>query len=942
MAEDRIDIVVDDKVDANVEKKIRAIGTASEKGFTSLQKLKKALGDINVSSVSKLADASAKVTNSLAREMNAQARLTAVRDRSSLADAKAAINAQKLATETAKAEAAQTRAAAAALRLQASQDRMAAATERAAAKAAALKASQDALQAELDQTNQKLTSGVTYMERYAAAMAKTATAKAGPSIMPGVGHLPPGGFKADPIVEQLNNVGKAAKGNGHHVANIAAQMNDLGVQFSMAAASGEPLKMVFMALIQQGSQLSYIASTMQGGWKGVALIMGQMLLKLAPLIAAFGLGYLALSKFNSELTKDAGIKEYVKSLGLTEKELKKLEGQHITMTDTLKAVWTELSNNLLSSMGLTTDEISSFWNDVSNNIVYFMKAAFIGIAGYARALWMTIKTIGENIQIIFHNAGVGAANVFLLGMQKLYNGSIKIVNLLASGMNTVFGTTIEPMKEMNLGIANLSSGMKEMKGVDFWGEFQTGAQNSLNTMNRIGDRAAKNAKERLAAQAKELKAERGAGPKGSKPAVDNTAERRSHALDMVNLKLDDELKRMKLLKDERAIAQRMDQIEQELAQKKIKLNDAERRSIEGKVKAIEDFKYVQSEMDRIYEETVAPLRTLNAAQEAAHTLAEKQVITQEQLGYHLAMNQRRYEESINPLFGLEEAMSKAENAVTLYGEAMNQANYYDQIRAAFLDKQIILSPQYIAGLNAEVDAMMRRNAELQKAQLIQSTVAGIVDPMLQERSMIENKAAMYAEIDRLRRNDTLKEQEAQRAKYALDAKFSEMRLSGAKSFFGEMAGLQSSNVKELAAIGKAAAIAQATIDGYVAVQKALASAPPPWNFALAAAVAVKTGMQVAGIASTNVGSFATGGQFMVDGRGGVDNNNINMNVSRGERVTIETPKQQRENASGEGQAPIDNRLKIVNVLDKSEILAALESDEGERLVVNIMNRNPKP
>jgi hypothetical protein len=58
---------------------------------------------------------------------------------------------------------------------------------------------------------------------------------------------------------------------------------------------------------------------------------------------------------------------------------------------------------------------------------------------------------------------------------------------------------------------------------------------------------------------------------------------------------------------------------------------------------------------------------------------------------------------------------------------------------------------------------------------------------------------------------------------------------------------ESSN-KEIAAIGKAAAIGIATRDTYVAATKALASAPPPFNYALAAAVTAAGLSNVAKIA----------------------------------------------------------------------------------------------
>ena len=64
----------------------------------------------------------------------------------------------------------------------------------------------------------------------------------------------------------------------------------------------------------------------------------------------------------------------------------------------------------------------------------------------------------------------------------------------------------------------------------------------------------------------------------------------------------------------------------------------------------------------------------------------------------------------------------------------------------------------------------------------------------------------------------LREQRAQQTEQTRQQNF--------KSSLGVISTLQGSSNKTLFAIGKAAAISTATIDGIAAVQKALASAPP--------------------------------------------------------------------------------------------------------------------
>ncbi|NHC53118.1 prothage tail length tape measure [Pseudomonas sp. AU8050] len=118
----------------------------------------------------------------------------------------------------------------------------------------------------------------------------------------------------------------------------------------------------------------------------------------------------------------------------------------------------------------------------------------------------------------------------------------------------------------------------------------------------------------------------------------------------------------------------------------------------------------------------------------------------------------------------------------------------------------------------------------------------------------ETYAARVANIDE---QATLNRQKIEEAK-------NQALLVGASDFFGNMASLSQSGNKKLAAIGKAAAIVQATMDGYLAVQKALAAFPPPFNFAAAAAVGVATAANVANIAGIG---FSNGGYT---GSGGVN------------------------------------------------------------------------
>jgi hypothetical protein len=110
------------------------------------------------------------------------------------------------------------------------------------------------------------------------------------------------------------------------------------------------------------------------------------------------------------------------------------------------------------------------------------------------------------------------------------------------------------------------------------------------------------------------------------------------------------------------------------------------------------------------------------------------------------------------------------------------------------------------------------------------------------------------------------------------------RAQNFKSTMEFISTLSSAKNKELAAIGKAAALASAYINTAEAVTKALASAPPPINFALAAAVGAAGAAQVAKIVGVELA------------QGGV----TNTTTSRGIQATI------GEGGKREAVLPLEN------------------------------------
>lgn len=179
----------------------------------------------------------------------------------------------------------------------------------------------------------------------------------------------------------------------------------------------------------------------------------------------------------------------------------------------------------------------------------------------------------------------------------------------------------------------------------------------------------------------------------------------------------------------------------------------------------------------------------------------------------------------------------------------------------------------------------------------------------------EKKKREQEIIDEALAAGLIKDEEAAQARNASQAQFekelteikeaqNKQRAQDQRDTLNSIATLTSSSNKTLKAIGKAAAITTATQDGIVAVQKALASAPPPLNYALAAGVGAATAQNVARIAGLQSGIDSVPGVGTAD--------NFPALLAPGERVVPTKTNQDltqflaaQRNASGGGGTVIN-------------------------------------
>lgn len=124
---------------------------------------------------------------------------------------------------------------------------------------------------------------------------------------------------------------------------------------------------------------------------------------------------------------------------------------------------------------------------------------------------------------------------------------------------------------------------------------------------------------------------------------------------------------------------------------------------------------------------------------------------------------------------------------------------------------------------------------------------------------------MYTQIQQMRDADAISDADAHSAKLKVATQQYELQTKNASTFFGDLASLSSSGNKKLFEVGKAAAIAQAAIQGGTAVMNALATSPWYVGVALAVAAAVRVANQIAQIKAQQFTPGYMAGGYTGDG-----------------------------------------------------------------------------
>lgn len=396
----------------------------------------------------------------------------------------------------------------------------------------------------------------------------------------------------------------------------------------------------------------------------------------------------------------------------------------------------------------SSDGTSAMFNDVQvstekssqsyNNFFEGVGTGWLGaVKATARATDLMIGLVlGFNIAIIKVFSGLPQlfANVFT----RAYNASVDalggITNLAINGINKIRQAAgVDPIELVKFDKKQVGGMSPEEYGKSIVNGVKQGIDLQGGVLEKTVDKwiaaSVKRGKER-AAKGKDSPvdltdpigkrlAAMDDDKKGKKKQDDlaKAAEKRANALAKVNLELDNELSRMYLLKPQREVQEKFDQISQQLASSGIKLTQQESSSIRSKIEAIQQASYVQQQYDDTYESSVAAQRDYNASLKAAQMLLNAGVISQAKYNAEVERANIIYNERVNPIAdfnkqSMDQLLVLEKVGVAARAEAQVQQQRNDAIRAGlpFTEEQADIIRQTVDLLEIETIKSQARNA----------------------------------------------------------------------------------------------------------------------------------------------------------------------------------------------------------------------------------------
>jgi tape measure domain-containing protein len=579
-------------------------------------------------------------------------------------------------------------------------------------------------------------------------------------------------------------------------------------------------------------------------------------------------------------------------------------------------------------------------------VLIIVARTFDSIAGILMGLYEAAKVVFTNIGTALEVIGKGYVNQWIGFVEDIVNFFIKGYNMIQrltgkAAVQTIQFARLELSKEAESFGEQLDKAM--MKGI----ENQGGALENL-------------LRERFK-RAQELAAGRTMGPpapeedfgKRTKGAQQLTEadKKRADAIAKVNRALNEEIKMLGMLKPEREAYAKYSEIENQLMQAGIDLNakqnKALRESIVARIDIIQQNKDIVSEMDRIMEDAGRANKTYGDTIEAAARLLDRAAISQQTYNQEIRKAEAAYRQATNPMGVLLDQLDQEIKLLRMSSEQRQIEGYIIQFvnqkmaegiefskeeiqqlreklklhmdisRVASVQDEIFRNSAFARNreFNDQLEALRKIKAEMEAgpSQYDEQDAFSVIQKMfppeiLQGTQMMTDSIyqyyeEMYAKIDQLRQQNAISEQQAIQMTANVAIMQRQQAVSQITNILGTIENLTKSKSKTLFKIGKAAAIANATINAYEAATKAMAQGGF-YGAIMAAATLAAAMVQVANIASQQPPGYKAGGftgNLPIDQMAGVVHGQefvMNARATKANRGTLEAMNRGEKVGSG--------------------------------------------
>jgi len=612
--------------------------------------------------------------------------------------------------------------------------------------------------------------------------------------------------------------------------------------------------------------------------------------------------------------------------------------------ETISEIWQSLFGNMnfqIEGFGEFFSEIFSTITNIAKTVTNFIIGYYVGLFNAIKVVWQNFPTLMKGFFASVVNFGATAAETLMNSWQLVLRGISSLIARVAPDTAAAIDSALDRVS-IELPRMEVEQGAKDAANA-IGDAFRESQRDYLGAMgDDFNQRMRKIAADRAALQA-------ASGVDLDKPGVrtvsdiDENAvkelEKLKEALAKVRAEVSPSADALKRLSDAQ------DVLNKSIAAGLIVQNEADlimQRLRERYRDALDPIGAVNREL----QQELRLMNMLPAAREVEqrmiqieNSLREKNVeLTAEQnaeIRQQLALMQER------------QRVMQQEAALLSQGYGQRQA-FIDQLQAI---KNLQADPAsgFTAGDAAGASMGMLGNMGIDTSQM-----------QGQLNAQLEMQQTYFNQLEEMRRNNLISEQDYSNARAQLVVRENQLKTQQFRNFFDGLATLQSSNIRELAHIGKAAAVTQAIINTYEGATKALAQGGI-YGAAMAAVVVASGMAQVAQIQSQNVGFKSGGytGNIGVDEVAGVvHGQEFVMNAAATDRIGVENlqalqtgaatvqrgPEDGYNVGNGQGSSEppevnVDVPISAIVVSSKEAALAAMKSSDGRAFIMEVLEEN---